>query len=117
MADPRFFEKSSALKIKEIAEFTGAELQATDPDLLIEDVAPLDTACGSDLSFLDNIKYKHQYTDTKAGACFVHPEHVKDAPEDIALLVSKSPYKAYALTAQKFYPDAKHAKKIADMCI
>lgn len=74
-------------------------------DMEIDDVAPLDNAGPSHVSFLDNAKYRESFKSSKAGACFVSPEMAKFAPSDMVLLVTKSPYKAYALTAQAFYPD------------
>jgi UDP-3-O-[3-hydroxymyristoyl] glucosamine N-acyltransferase len=105
MPDLKFFERRPALSLKDISGLTGAELPGGQTGYMIEDVAPLDKAGPKDLSFFDNIKYKDQFVVTKAGACFVSPEMAKLAPQGVNLLVSKSPYKAYALTAQKFYPD------------
>src|SRR5262249_45726297 len=68
-------------------------------------VAPLDHAGASDIGFLDNIRYREQFEKTKAGACIVAPEMIKYAPKGMALLLSKNPYKSYALVAQAFYPD------------
>jgi UDP-3-O-[3-hydroxymyristoyl] glucosamine N-acyltransferase len=39
-----------------------------------------------------------------AGACFVRPEDVADAPPGMALLVHKNPYLGYALAAEALYP-------------
>lgn len=105
MPDPRFFYRSKAFTLQEIADCAGAEIaDGCDPDMVFENVAPLDSATGSDLSFLDNVKYKDQFISTSAGACFVHHEMQGIAPEGVALLLSHTPYKSYALVAQMFYP-------------
>jgi UDP-3-O-[3-hydroxymyristoyl] glucosamine N-acyltransferase len=105
MPDNRFFKKGPALSLREIAQLAGAQLgPGADPGYVIEDVAPLDAAGLQDLSFLDNLKYKEQFTRTKAGACIVDPALAPLAPAGVHLLLSDTPYKAYALTAQKFYP-------------
>ena len=106
MADPRFFSKIESMTIKQIADLTGSEVIAPDHQDNFEllDVAALDQAGAQDLSFLDNRKYLKQFQSTKAGACFISPQMVDKAPEGVALLVSKNPYKAYALAAQAFYP-------------
>ncbi|HCQ70871.1 MAG: UDP-3-O-(3-hydroxymyristoyl)glucosamine N-acyltransferase [Alphaproteobacteria bacterium] len=106
MADPRFFKNTGDKKLSEIASLCGADLINPEKyaDMVISDVAPLDTAGAQDLSFLDNRKYKDQFLKTKAGACFVSPAMAEYAPDGVALLVSAAPYRAYALAAQAFYP-------------
>src|SRR5262245_53452312 len=108
MADLKFFERRQALTLKEISALSGAEIASGGkPNYVLEDVAPLDQAGPKDLSFFDNVKYKGQFQVTKAGACFVSPAMVQLAPRGVQLLVTGSPYKAYALAAQAFYPEEK----------
>ena len=58
MADARFFENEGPISIADLAEVAGATLsEGTDPDMLIEDVAPLDVAGSGHVSFLDNRNY------------------------------------------------------------
>lgn len=105
MADPRFFQRSGPFTLGHLASVTGAQIGRGDADLLIHDVAPLDSAGPGHLSFLDNIRYRDAFRASKAAAAFVIPELANDAPEGMALLVTKTPYKANALAAQAFYPD------------
>ncbi len=105
MPDTRFFKKPKPRSLSEIVKISGAELRtANDPDLKLSDVAPIHLAEADELSFLDNKKYLDAFVKSKAGACFIHPDHIEKAPKNMALLVSKEPYKAYALAAQAFYP-------------
>lgn len=105
MADAHFFKKPSPLSLAQIAGATGADLaNPADGDFLIEDVATLDQGKPHSISFLDNPKYRDAFHSTKAGACIVHPDLVKLAPPGIRLLLSKTPYKAYAQAAQALYP-------------
>lgn len=114
MADLRFFKKPSALKLSQIATLTGAELaNPEDGDYLIEDVATLDAGKPNSISFLDNRKYRDAFHATKAGACIIHPDLIKLAPSGVKLILSKSPYKSYAQTAQALYPDAIAPQPIA----
>lgn len=115
MPDPRFFSKPQEITIGEIAEITSIE-NASDIDagLSLSDVAPLDQAGSSDLSFLDNIKYKDALTKTKAAACLVHPEHAALVPSETVAIISKTPYKAYALIAQHLYPQPSSTGVISD---
>ncbi len=130
MADAKFHTCTPPKTLGELAEIVGAELHnPEDSSFAIHDVAPLDTATEKNISFIDNAKYKQAFKETKAGACIIHPKMIELAPDNIKLIVSKSPYKAYALIAQNFYPatpppasisTAAHIEgsaKIADGCI
>lgn len=117
MADPRFFHNAGPFRLEQIAEWTGAKLDA-DGKMSVKDMASLDKATGSDISFLDNAKYADALKTTKAGACFVHPKNAGNVPKGTQALVTDDPYRAYALTAQKFYPDAlKPCVKSTDVAI
>lgn len=106
MADPRFFKKSKSFSVSEIAEISGCALSGgDDPSFILEDVAPLQNAENTHVSFLDNIKYKDDFFKTKAGACFISSAMEEYAPNHTICLVTDTPYRAYALTAQAFYPE------------
>ncbi len=115
MADPRFFEKQQPVTISQIADIVDIEnLLAINAEFLLQDVAPLDTATGNDLTFLDNVKYKDAFTKTKAGACFVHPDLAHLTPKGTIPLITTKPYIAYAKAAQYFYPAAESVGHISD---
>ncbi len=105
MADPQFFDRAGPFGLAEILKISGAEAVGADMSAVFDDVAALDVAGAGQISFLDNAKYRDQFRATKAGACFVHADMVEHAPDGVICLVSRSPYKAYAFTAQAFYPD------------
>jgi UDP-3-O-[3-hydroxymyristoyl] glucosamine N-acyltransferase len=110
MADPRFFKKPVSLSLADIARLSGAHIHGgADESYKIEDVAPLDTARAGQISFFENVKYRDQFKKTKAGAVIVHPDYVDDAPDGVYILTAPYPYKAYALTAQAFYPQEQKA--------
>lgn len=104
MADPRFHKVSNPKSLRELAQISGAEIKSSDPDFMVEDVAPLDVAAANTISFLDNVKYKDSFQSTKAGACIVSKKLAHLAPQSCHLLISSTPYKSYALIAQAFYP-------------
>ena len=88
-----------------LAEISGAILaDGADPDLLIEDVAPLDVADAGHISFLDNRKYVPAFETSSAAACIVAPNFADRAPDGMALLLSETPYRGYAQIAHAFYP-------------
>ncbi len=105
MADPRFFDRRGPFTLAELAALTGAEIgEGADPGRKVADVAALDVAGPDDLSFIDNPKYLDAFAATRAGVCFAAPKNAGRAPSGVALLLSRQPYKAYALAAQAFYP-------------
>jgi UDP-3-O-[3-hydroxymyristoyl] glucosamine N-acyltransferase len=106
MADPRFFKNAGPMTLARLAEITGATLSAPgESGRNMADVAPLDVAQAVHVSFIDNIKYRDQFTATRAGACFAAPAMAAHAPAGLVLLLTDAPYRAYALAAQAFYPD------------
>jgi UDP-3-O-[3-hydroxymyristoyl] glucosamine N-acyltransferase len=114
MADPRFFKLKGPFSLGEIARLVGAELGgAASPDMLIEDVAPLETAGPTQLSFLANKKYADLLGQCRAGAVLVHPGSVAKAPPSAALLITTKPYHAFARAAQAFHPAERPQSGIA----
>jgi UDP-3-O-[3-hydroxymyristoyl] glucosamine N-acyltransferase len=95
------------LTIDEIAALTGAKLRAGDRrDRRIANIAPLDTAATSDISFFDNSKYTEALAATRAGACFVAPRFEAAAPAGPIVLVTAEPYRAFVAVARALFPGA-----------
>ena len=71
---PDFFPTKRELTIAEIVTLTGAKPQPSVAlDGRISDIAPLDRARQSDITFLDNAKYLDALAATRAGACLLAP--------------------------------------------
>lgn len=105
MADPRFFTVAGPFSLKQLIEISGATAApGADLDARYVDVAPLDTAGPEQVSFLDNKQYVEAFAQSRAGVCFVHPRFAAKAPASMTVLTANEPYRAYALTAQAFYP-------------
>jgi UDP-3-O-[3-hydroxymyristoyl] glucosamine N-acyltransferase len=118
MADPRFFSVNGPHTLGHLAKIAGARL--ADPaaaDYPVTDVATLDQAGPEQISFLDNVRYKDAFLKTGAGACVVSPKMAEQAPSSVRLLISDTPYKAYALIAQTFYPDTYPPARIHDAAV
>ncbi len=114
MADPRFFHRSGPYTLGTLAGMVKAAIGRGSPDLVLEDVSPLGQAGAGHLSFLDNVRYRDAFCSSHAAACIVSPDMAEFAPDGMALLVTKSPYKSYALAAQAFYPDQWPEAQIAE---
>lgn len=103
MPDPRFFSRAGPFSLDDLARAVGGDT-VPGANALFLDVAPLQTADASTVSFLDNKKYVDTFKTTKAGACIVRPSMRDLAPTGTALIITKEPYHAYARIAQMFYP-------------
>lgn len=114
MADPRFYKLAGPFTLNELSTLIGAKLNSdANPNTSYADVAPLSTAGPKDVSFLDNKKYLDEFRASRAGACIVEEGVVKNSREGMALLISPTPYRAYALAAQAFYPEPAFKPSIA----
>ncbi len=107
MADPRFFQNQGPFSLARLADLSGAAVaDGTDAEMAVRDVAPLQQADKGCISFLENPAYLKAFQNSDAGACVVHPRFADRAPAGMALLLADRPYRAYALIAQAFYPEA-----------
>jgi len=105
VVDPRFFRKKGSFSLAELAAIGGCRIERGTPEILVHDVAPLETADRSCLTLFDGkAQYREMFKDTKAGVCIVPAEAIDLAPLHAALLVAHYPRRAYALIAQAFYP-------------
>lgn len=112
MTDSRFYQKKGPFTLSELAKFGQCNIKRGEPSLFIEDVAPLDEAGPSCIGVFHNAKYIEALGNTKASACILSEEAASRAPEHLALLVSKFPYRSYALIASAFYPQERGEGKI-----
>ena len=111
MEHPGFFERAGPFTLAEVARATGAELApGADGGQMVHDVRSLADAAGGDITFLDNRKYLPQLQTTRAGACLVTPAFAARVPDGTAALLTRAPYRGFALALQLFYPDAMRPK-------
>lgn len=107
MEHPGFFQNTGPYRLAEVAAKVGAEFGGGQSgEALVADVRPLSDAGPADISFLDNRKYLEQLATTRAGFCLVRPNFAERVPAGTVALVTKTPYTAFALALQLFYPDA-----------
>jgi UDP-3-O-[3-hydroxymyristoyl] glucosamine N-acyltransferase len=107
MEHPGFFDRVGPLSVADLAKATGSDLPAgADGARLISDVRPVNEAGPGHVTFIDNRKFLVHLACTQAGACFVHPSFAARVPASAIALVSKAPYRAFALALQAFYPEA-----------
>ncbi len=104
---PDFFPTHRELTLAEIATLTQAKPgPGTSLERRITDIAPLDTARGSDIAFLDNVKYLDALASTHAGACLLMPRFVSKAPAGLPVLATPEPYRAFVAVARALFPSS-----------
>ncbi len=107
MSEPVFFPKNPPLTLRQIAEIAGAALpEGADPDSAVSGVAPLESAGGNDLAYMDNPKYADALARTGARACLVSRRFAAKVPAATVALVIDQPYHAYAEILARLYPAA-----------
>jgi UDP-3-O-[3-hydroxymyristoyl] glucosamine N-acyltransferase len=107
MSEPVFFPKNPPLTLRQIAEIAGAALpEGADPDSAVSGVAPLESAGGNDLAYMDNPKYADALARTGARACLVSRRFAAKVPATTVALVIDQPYHAYAEILARLYPAA-----------
>jgi len=89
------------ISLRELAARCGAEL-AGDGEVLIDRVAPLDSAGDGAIAFLSNPKYRSHLAVTGASAVIVAPADASGTA--LPKLVAANPYAAYARVAAILHP-------------
>ena len=112
---PDFFSTKHELTIGEIVALTRAEpLKGVPLDRRIRNIAPLDAAQASDITFLDNQKYLGELATTRAGACLLAPRFAAQTPARLAVLVTAEPYRAFVAVARALFPGALRPSSLFD---
>src|SRR5258708_581337 len=97
----RFFSRSGPYTLAIVA---GAARGIADKfDLLLEGLAPLQTAGPNEVSFLDNRRYASALDKTLAGAVIVHPDMAARVPTGTVAMLTSEPYAGWARVAALFY--------------
>ena len=102
LGNARFFRRSGPYSLADVASTAGGV--ADEIELLLEGVAPLQTAGSKEVSFLDNRRYASALDQTSAGAVVVHPDMAARVPAGTVAIRTTEPYAAWARVAALFYP-------------
>ena len=107
MSRNRFFNKKfEFLTLAQALEITGASLLSqSDSAQKISDVATLDKANESQISFLNGGQYLEKFSASKAGFCLIEEKYASRVPQGITALIHKNPYFAYSKIAAAFYEE------------
>ena len=88
-----------AIRLGQLIEQLGGSLHG-DPDFLVQQISPLETATSSSLAFLSNPLYRSQLATTQAGCVIVSPEMQSLVRAGSACIVSPNPYLYFAKVTQ-----------------
>ena len=102
IGDARFFSRSGPHPLAVVAQAAGGTTR--DGDLLIEGLAPLQTAGPHEVSFLDNRRYAAALKQTLAGAVIVHPDMQSWVPTATVPILITEPHVGWARAAALFHP-------------
>jgi UDP-3-O-[3-hydroxymyristoyl] glucosamine N-acyltransferase len=103
MPDSRFFEALGPVDVDELIALTGATRGGADGALVIALVAPLDRAEADAVSFFSDRRYLDALKVTRAGACFLRPEHAAAAPAGCVVLATPEPESAFVQAATRLH--------------
>jgi UDP-3-O-[3-hydroxymyristoyl] glucosamine N-acyltransferase len=91
------------MRLIELAERTGTQLEAAETDFEISGAAGLDEATEGQVTFLSNPRYTARVQTTQASAIFV--AEGAEVGREIAILRAKDPYLAYTRALRLFHPE------------
>lgn len=106
MADPRFFPGAGAFALGDLAAAVDGTLpDPTSASLRISDVAPLERAGPSDLSYVEDRKWAAALADSRCGAVLVPAALANTVPATAAAVLVAHPQRAFIRIARLLHPD------------
>ncbi|MEE8438376.1 MAG: UDP-3-O-(3-hydroxymyristoyl)glucosamine N-acyltransferase [Micropepsaceae bacterium] len=106
MADPRFYKNRGPFTLADLCRDAQISLpKNVDGDAIVQDVAGLQQAGSSHISFFSDARAKEDFSTTKAGWCLTALNENRAAPKAAALIPVDAPARAFAAVARLFYPE------------
>jgi UDP-3-O-[3-hydroxymyristoyl] glucosamine N-acyltransferase len=116
MSEPTFLRNSRGLTLEEIVALTGATPVSPAPhSRRIVNIAPLDRASPSDLTFFDSRNFASAAAATYAGACLTTAALAKELPARVAVLTVREPYRAFVTAARELFPHALRPSSLSNI--
>jgi UDP-3-O-[3-hydroxymyristoyl] glucosamine N-acyltransferase len=107
MSDPVFFVPSRRYSAGEIASLTGAELaDSAHSVIVISTIASAATGGAGALVFVEGKRNAALLDKLEAAAVLVTPDIAGRVPSGVAVLVTPTPQRAFAMVGRLLYPDA-----------
>ena len=102
MGNARFFSRSGPHPLEIVAKAASGTTRKL--DLLLNGIAPLQTAGPNEVSFLDNRRFVSALKQTSAGAVIVHPDFQDSVPPGTVPILTAEPHVGWAQVAALFHP-------------
>ncbi len=99
----RFFKNQGPFSLHHLCHVLGLNIPTN--DMMIKDIAGMETSAPGDLTFFHNPKYASKLSSLNAAACLIHPSYVSHLNACVIPIPSPTPYRDYAKLAKLFYPD------------
>ena len=107
MSEPIFITCERGLTLEQIVTLTGAAAPASARgNRILDNIAPLDSAGPSDLTFFDKRTFAEAAAKTKAGACLTTSVLAGYLPANVAALVVREPFASFVAAARDMFPQA-----------
>ncbi len=107
MSEPVFLTRGGGLTLEEIATLVGSPPPvAAVRQRRIVNVAPLDNAAPSDITFFDKPRFAAAAAKTHAGACLTTAALAPRLSRSVAALIVAEPFHAFVAVARKLFPQA-----------
>jgi UDP-3-O-[3-hydroxymyristoyl] glucosamine N-acyltransferase len=107
MIESVFLRQSAGLTLDDIASVTGAPITTRSSRTgRIMNIAPLDRAGPRDLTFLESRNFAAAAATTNAGACLTTAALAKELPNNVSVLTTLEPYRAFVTVARELFPHA-----------
>jgi UDP-3-O-[3-hydroxymyristoyl] glucosamine N-acyltransferase len=114
MADPRFFQRVGPFRLEDIAAEVGAELlDPSTKDVIICDIASLDTASAGELSFFNHSRHLDAFHATQASAVITTRGLSRNGPGGVSLISVAQPQLAFARIGLLYYPSGRPEPEIS----
>ena len=109
MPDPRFYNRAGPFRLGDLAGRCGARLApGADPELLIHDIASIDTAAPGEIVYFSDPSYVIELASSKCGACITSEKLTDKVHPTVgarAVVIAADPRAAFAVVAEAFYPE------------
>lgn len=115
MTDTRFFKAERSFSLAELAELSSSAISKdVSKGQSFKGVAALDNAGFDDISVCYDHSFKGDLKTVKAGVCVTTEKMADKFADNVSILVSKEPRRAFALIIRAFYPERKPEPYISD---
>ena len=106
MADTRFYDNRGPFSLVDLCHKAKIALpENADGNVMVHDVAGLESAESTDISFFSELRYRQDFHSTKAGWCLAAEDKIHAPPDSTTLIPVSAPSISFTTIAEQFYPE------------